>query len=364
MKFSILQENLIQTLKTVKRAVPGKPQLPILAAFLIEAQKSGLTISATDLYLGIKSSVASAVEESGQIAVPAKIFYEIISHISPGKIDFSFENGTLTIKSNSRKTKLQCLAVDDFPPLPQLENKDDFIVIPDFIETLENVLFASSRDETRPILTSVLFSLEEEPTIVTTNGFRLAIKKFSGQFAKQRLLIPAKALTEVVAIARQDDNQVKLAVSQELKQVFFFIAEHEIMVRLMDGEFPPFEKIVPSSFSFEVEIDGEELIQELKAAQIFAKDVSNIVSFEFEKESLAIEAASSSLGQHRGQMPVSGSSEAASIAFNINYLLDFFQVHKPEKVWFGMNQSLQPAMFRVVGKNDFSYVVMPFKLNK
>jgi len=365
MQFSILQENLIKTLNVVKRAVPSKPQLPILSSFLISVSKTKISVSATNLYLGIESQASGSITTPGEMAVPAKIFYEVINHISPGKIELSLEKNTLIIKSKSGSTRVQCLTAKDFPSFPSSTKKDLRLQIPDFTGTLEKVLFSASRDETRPILTSVLFSLGQKSRVVTTNGFRLAVQEVDGEFETQELLAPAKSINEVVGISKQTDSDAVLSVSTELKQLFFFVDSHEITVRMLEGDFPPYQKIIPSSFKTEVEIDVLEFVSHLKAAQIFARDVSNIVSLEFGKNKLVISAVSSSLGSHQSQMDVSATGQLpAKIAFNVNYILDFIQAIKPEKLWFGMNEGLQPAMFKISGDDKFFYVVMPFKLNK
>jgi DNA polymerase-3 subunit beta len=210
--------------------------------------------------------------------------------------------------------------------------------------------------------------LKQELEVVTTDGFRLSMLSFpqvKNQVESERLLIPIKAFLEVCRIAEQTEaEQVELQVSQELKQVKFQIKQTEVYVRLIDGDYPPYEKIIPDSYKISLALEADKIKQELQRAHILAKQTSNIVRLKIADGAIDIRASSPSFGEYQGQVLIDDKEVEAEIAFNANYLLDFLSGTKPEKITFNMNESLKPAMFAVDDVEDFIYVVMPFRVNE
>ena len=366
MKIKVLQENLKQSLNYLQKVIPNKPQLPILSSILLKAEANQLLISATDLYLGIKTNLVVEVEDEGSLVVNGDIFKNLINSLNAGKVELELKDSSLFIIQGKTKTKLACQAADEYPQFPQVEG-DEFIFKLDDLEKIQNqVSFATSNDQTRPILTSILMNFSEAGLeVVATDGFRLAqlfFKETKFSINKQ-LLVPAKALNELYRIAKQIDvEEVKILVSEELKQLLFKVANVEMYVRLIEGEYPPYEKIIPPSFALEIELDAEEFLTQLKRAFIFAKDASNIVRLKFNKDELEVKAISPSYGEYKGEMPVvNKTGDEGEIAFNVHYLIDFINTVKPEKLFFGMNESLKPAMFKDPENKNYLYIAMPFR---
>lgn len=370
MKIDLLQENLRESLSHLQKVVPTKPSLPILSAILIQAQNGIITLSATDLYLGMTTTVAGVIHEEGVVAVPGKLFREAIASLTPGKLTLQATEEAITISSNRTKTTLQCLASSEFPDFPTLEGKQRNIQTEEIVEIDKLVGFATSLDPTRPVLTSLLFSFEPDILqVVGTDGFRLGTLSLSQQQEGEelgRLLIPAKAVSEVARLASTTSEKiVGFQVSQELKQVLFSIGNTQVFVRLIEGDYPPFEKIIPASFVEEVIFDAGELETLLKQALVFARESSNIVKISLNGDEATITALSPSQGQQEGSMKVERLKGTASeIAFNIRYLLEFLSSSKAERVYFGMNESLTPALLRPEGKEKYRYVAMPFRVSQ
>jgi DNA polymerase-3 subunit beta len=366
MKITLLQENLQQVMQDIQKAVPSRPQLPILACIFISAEESVISFAVTDLQFGVRSHVHGEVRTPGKIAVPAKIFMDVVSSFRAGKIDFSFEGQTLTIKNADSVVKVQCFPAEDYPAFPEKEGEEISLPYSSFSQAVQSTAFAASVDEARPVLTTILLSLGETFEMVGTDGFRLSTitLPYSGQPLK--LLLPARAVSEVVRIASKKKTEtVVFSVSEQLKQVFFSFEGVEILVRIMDGEFPPYQKIIPVDFSTQIIIDAEELSQKLKTASIFARESSGIIKLVIDQETLKVCSSSSTLGNQESSLPIqliSGGNQ--EIAFNMKYLQDFLSVLKPEKVWMGMNESLKPALFRPEGMENCKYIVMPFRVNQ
>lgn len=370
MKITILQENLRQAIQDIQKSVPARPALPILACTLIKTEDDNtVSFLATDLNIGIRSTVPATVIEAGSVAVPAKVFSDYINTLSAGEIELSFKDDTLTLKSGGSKATIQCLNAADYPTFPEKEGTEYVFTAEDFHAAVQHTTFSSSADDARPILTAVLFLFGESLEVVATDGFRLSTTTLQhAALATSQLLLPARALNEVMRIStRKQSETVAFTVSEKLKQVFFSFDGIEILVRLMEGEFPPYQKIIPAEFATQVVFDGNEFNQKLKTAMIFARDASGIIRFQITPDSLKIISSSSAVGTQESSMPLkllAGGEGDVEIAFNAKYLADFLSVFKPEEIWFGMNESLKPALFRPAGLESFRYIVMPFRVNQ
>lgn len=370
MKLEILQENLSAALKQIHRIIPSKPQLPILSAVLLEVEdKTAITLSSTDLYVGIKTTLPGKVSQSGKIAIPGKIFYNSVSALNPGKLSLSMTDNTLMITSQNNKTTIQCLDATEFPEFPEMSGEAQDISVSSLNDIQNMVGFSTSLDPTRPVLTSILFQFRESGlSTVGTDGFRLATLKLPAEKigVTTSFLVPAKAISEVTRIvSSQDVENISLQISEELKQTVMSIGSTKLFVRLIEGDYPPYQKIIPTEFSLITELDGAEFESQLKRAQIFARESSNIIRLNFSDGELKIAAISSTYGKQEGKMIAEfKQGENGEIAFNAKYLLDFVSSLKAEKIEFSMNESLTPAMLRPVDRGDYQYVIMPFRVNK
>jgi DNA polymerase-3 subunit beta len=178
--------------------------------------------------------------------------------------------------------------------------------------------------------------------------------------------MPAKALHEVIRImGRKQATEAVFTVSQTLKQIFFSFDGIDILVRLMEGDYPPYQKIIPPAFATQVIFSGSEFGQKLKTAMIFARESSGTIRLEIGEKEMKIKSASSVLGTQESSMPIQlVQGSPVEIAFNSKYLSEFLQVLKPEEVWLGVNESLKPALFRPVDLPDYRYIVMPFRVTQ
>lgn len=369
MQIKLLQENLALALNQVQKTIPAKPQLPILSSILLEASKTKINLSATDLYVGMKARVVAQVEKPTKIAIPGKIFSSVITSLPPGKIKLSLKKNTLTISAEKNKTTIQCLSAEEFPEFPVIKEKGYEFKLESVSRIKDMVGFSASIDQTRPILTALLLEFSQAGLLVVgTDGFRLTTLELSEEKMSEetQYLIPAKAMSEVVSVAQaQGRDEVVFQASQELKQAVFKIGSTQLFVRLIEGEYPPFKKIIPASFETELELDGDELENQLKRAQVFARESANIIRFQIKDKQLKIIATSPVYGRQEGVMEIDmikgGEGE---IAFNSRYLLDFMSALKPAKVRFSMNESLTPAMLKPVKEKDYRYIIMPFRVNE
>lgn len=368
MKIKVLQENIQAVIKDLKKAVPSNPPLAVLGCILCNANtETGILLTATDLYIGIRKELLGQIEEPGVCAIPAKTFTDLILSLPPGEIEMSLEGSTLSVKTSTSSTQITVLPADEFPEFPTTgETQLDFET-QEFTKLVDTVSFAASRDENRPVLTGILFDLNEStPRLVATDGFRLAVYSLPPQQQELRMLVPSKSLAELCRqVTTSKAKTLTLHISQELKQLYAQFEGTEIAIRLLDGDYPPYQQIMPEEFEFTVDLDAQELLQHLKTVQVFAREASNIVTFEFTGAQLKLSATATTLGQHSSTIKTNHTQpESKIIAFNVAYILDFLLNHKPKTLTFQMNDSLQPAQFTIDTDPNVRYIIMPFKLNQ
>jgi DNA polymerase-3 subunit beta len=379
MKITVLQENLKQELDYLQKVIPSKPQLPILSSILLKIEKNKLLLAATDLYLGIRSSLVVEVKEKGSLVVDGDTFRSLISSLSPGKIDLELNESVLKITQGKTKVKLSCQSADEYPQFPEVKGNQLKLKVVD-LEKIQNlVVFSSSNDQTRPVLTALLMKFSSEGLkVVGTDGFRLASVVFNNlKFSfEQELLVPAKAITELLRIAKQSQvKEIEVIVADQLKQLLFKVNSVDFFVRLIEGDYPPYQKIVPPSFKLSVLIDSDEFLSQLKRAQIFARETSNIIRLSLKNQDkstfLVIKAISPSFGEYLSEILVELETDLVKeeikeiqIAFNALYLIEFINAVDSEKIKMSINESLKPAQFISPKNNNYFYISMPFRVNQ
>lgn len=368
MKIKVTKLNLETILNILIRSISSKPQLPILSCFLLEAKDNQINLFATDLNIGIRSSLHGEIVEEGKVAIPAKIFLETVKLLGDGDLELSLEENTLKIRGIKSKTNIQCQASEDFPEFPTLPELTNSFETSKLKVIEKYVSFSTSLDQARLILTTLLFRKSDDDLLVVgTDGFRLSLLKLSNEKieGQNEFLLVNKAFNEIVKISDvQNKEKVFFEVSDELKQVFFKVGDVELFIRLIEGDFPPFEKIVPNGFELTGTFDGEEFDNVIKQAMVFARESSNIVTLEIADGKMKVVSNASAKGNFEGEIPFTlQEGTTGTVSFNAKYLQDFLKNIKPERVWMGMNDGLKPVMFKEE-KNDFyQYVVMPFRLN-
>ncbi len=369
MKLTIDLPPLQSALKYIQKAIPSNPQLPILSSINLGISNSKLTLSATDLYLGIRATVPVSTKKELNLVFPGDTFKDLINSFSADEIKLEIKGDQLDVAIGKSKVRIPIQSAEEYPDFPDVSGKK-FEIPREALEEIKTlVAFAASSDQARPILTAVMFNFSPDGLeVVGTDGFRLAVLSYPEITTKkeQKLLIPVKAFHEVCRVASQAEVEtVALQVSEELKQIKFVIDECEVYVRLIDGEYPPYKKIIPDGFEAQVNLNGADLREELQRAYVLAKEATNIVKFSLEEDSLVIKSSSPAHGKYEGVILFGGkNSHKNEIAFNANYLLDFLNSVKPEDVEFSMNESLKPARFRVKEAENFNYIVMPFRVNE
>lgn len=370
MNFEILQENLSRAISLTSRAISSLPQIPILGNLFIKTQKNNILFVGTNLETTISLSVPAKVQKEGEITVLAKPFAEFIGNLSGGKIAAELKGGTLELRHEGGRAKIPVAGAEEFPVKEILgagkKEKSKFVVgAADFLVALKRVVFAAAVDETRPVLSGVLFRTEKEKLwLVATDGYRLSLDRVglkSGGLPHE-VIVSAKALREIERAFSQE-GEIEIVFDQEVRQIFFSQEELFIGSRLIEGEFPDFTKILPQEGKTKIAFDQEEMSQGLRSLATFARESANIIRMETKKGALALTASASQVGE--GEMVLKKAhveGEELKVAFNFRFLLEAMSVFGGGEATGSFSGGLAPARLSLPKEKEFLHVIMPVRL--
>ncbi|RJR25582.1 DNA polymerase III subunit beta [Candidatus Microgenomates bacterium] len=371
MKIQILQENLNKGLGVASRSISSKVQLPILANVLIKTDQNRLKISATNLETGVSLWLGGKVEEEGEITVPARILTEIVSSLPAEKIDLLVNENSLKISCEGFSANINGISASEFPKLPVYSPESLFVLPAEKLsEAINQVAFAAASDDGRPVLTGVLFKIQGKTlSMVATDGYRLSLKTIeldSPVKEEVKLLLPARTLMEVSKIISEEKAEkgltLQMGFTKEQNQVVFVFPEMELFSRVIEGEFPDYEKIIPENSETKVILDKESLARAVKLVSIFARESANIVKMNFKDSFLEMSANSPQVGENKNQIEVSIEGEGGEIAFNYRFLQGFLGAVTGKDISFSMTGSLNPGVFKIAQDESFLHVIMPVRL--
>lgn len=364
-KVSLQKEELLKALVIASRFVPLRPSIPVLANVLIKAEKGNLIISATNLENSAKIIIPAKSNEEWEITIPAKIATEFVSNANGKEISIEKEKESIKILGEEVSGSLTGISASEFPKLP--EEKDSKVIElkqKTIQEAINQVAFAATTDESKPILTGILIRSEEGKTsAVATDGYRLAKKELEGNFEISEILIGARSLVEVLKIAGEmGEDNVKLSVSKEENQTIFSGDNFQISGRLLDGVYPNYKQIIPQKFVTTVKTNREQLIAGIKAAAVFARDIGNVIKLNIE-ENKEVKITANTLQVGEGESRVAGEvkGETLKVAINSHYLLEGLNCLKSEIVELSFSGVLSPTLLRDPADKSFFYIVMPVK---
>jgi DNA polymerase-3 subunit beta len=362
MKLQVTQENLNRALNTVAKVANARNQLPILANVLVKTSENRLSISATNLDIAITQFIGAKVNSEGSITVPARLMQDFIGSLPSGTISLELKDTKLHIKTDQYQSVVNGLLADDFPVMPAIEGGTTWRVpAADLKKALQQVVFAASGDESRPVLTGVLLLTSEgQLRIAATDSYRLAEKTVGKNTNDVNLLIPATAMNDVLRILNDSNDPVTITHNDQ--QVLFETGDVELITRLVDGKYPDYRKLIPESFEHRAVLKRSEFVNVTKVSSLFARESAGSVTIHLDEESqaLSIHSVASQLGENTSSAngKIIGSGD---ITLNSRYLLDGLQALTGDEVEFGFNGKLEPTILRDPKNGDYVHIVMPLK---
>lgn len=376
MKLEVLQENLSRGLSTVSRVLATRPQMAILSNVLLQTKNGQLEIIASNLETTITTSVGAKIEAQGEFTVPGRTLQEVVSGLAAEKLTLALDEGNLLISGGKFKAKLAGTPAAEFPKLTEGASDKSLVWKLEknvFLEAVGRTVFSAATDESRAVLTGVLFNATSSGiTLAATDGFRLSVIKLPVKSPEEvKFILPAKTLTEVSRILAENkdkdekESEVTMTLLAESNQVIFDTGEVKIYSRLIAGNFPDFEKIIPPNSTIKIVITGEELLKSIKLASVFARDAANIVKLKIEGSKLKISANAASVGENESEIDLQkekGSDEEFAIAFNFHYLLDLLNCVDSQEITAEFTGPLASGVFRLPKDENFLHLIMPVRV--
>lgn len=374
MKIEVLKENFKSGLNIVEKIVGKNLSLPILNNVLIEAQDSFISLISTDLETAIKIWILAKIVKKGKAAVPAKFISNFISFLPNEKIIIEEKEQNLYVECNNLKTKIQGSNPEDFPIIPEFNNDDYFEVDNNkFCRGLSQVVDFTSLSQTRPEISGVYFNFSKNNIkAVATDSFRLAEKNIILESLLKKdysFILPQRPAREIINILEGKEGLLKIYFSSN--QVLFEFPMKEvnhpqiqIISRLIEGEYPNYQEIIPNKFKTKITLDKEKFLNQIKTASLFSGKVNEVkISIDSNKKEIEIFASSHDVGENKSTMSAKIDGESIAASFNYKFLTDGLLNIKSSEVIFEISKEDGPCILRQVGDASYTYVVMPIKSN-
>jgi DNA polymerase III subunit beta len=378
MKLVCSQAELNSSLQLVSRAVAGRPTHPVLANVLLTADGATgrLSLTGFDLNLGIQTSLPAAVEASGAITLPARLFGEIVARLSSeGPITLSCPEGEeqVELTSLSGSYRMRGMPADDFPDLPLTQTGEPIRLDAEaLVKGLRATLFASSSEEAKQILTGVHLRLDGEGLeCAATDGHRLAVLHLdhgiaSGTAAGEpfAVTVPARSLRELERLLSGRTTSEPLNLFCERGQVVVLWADQVLTSRSLDGAYPNYRQLIPDAFSRAITVDRRAFTAALERVAVLADQLNNVVKLCSDpgRGVVTIRADAQDVGSGSEALAATIVGEEIEIAFNVRYLLDGLKAMAADQVTLRCNAPTTPAVLVPVGEDAFTYLVMPVQV--
>jgi DNA polymerase-3 subunit beta len=395
MELVVRKNDLLRELQLFQGIVERKNTIPILANVLMEAKGDELRFLATDLEVGLRSRCTAAVAKGGSLTLPAKKFYEIVKSLPETDIRIAEDKGGVKVAADRFDSRMQTLPREDFPTLPETSptGGTERATLPRAAikEMVGKTAFAITGEDTRFFLNGALFVLRPDSmSLVATDGHRLALvtvardagaggaERGEGAPAKRdrgagapgvnkdgdevKAILPKKTLGELSRLLQEGDEDIQYERGEN--HLFFDVGDRKLISRMIDGQFPAYERVIPKGNDKRIEFERDRLTNAVKRVALLSNERSRAVKFQVDKGKVDITSSSPDLGEAKETLPVEYSGPAMQICFNAQYVLDFLSAVSTDVVSLELKDEVSQAVMRPVGAEgyDYTYVIMPMRV--
>ncbi len=363
MKIKVTQEKLSKALNNVSRIAIGKVTLPILNNVLIRVDNKKVSLVTTNLDMAIVDFLPVFSSEDGVITVPAKLLAEFVSNLPKGEtIEISSKDNKITIKAGKYSSTINGVLADDFPELPEIDEKKAVIYkigVDEFKTSIGQVIIASSNDLTRPALTGVYFNtINNTLAIAATDGYRLAEKKIIDKIESEvKAIVPSNSLQEVLRSISDDVEEVEISFNDDL--VRFRLGEVEIISKLIDASFPDYQKLIPKDCKIKTTVDREELVRVTKLAALFSRSVGGSIICETKTPNIfSVKSIANEFGENDSEIEAKVDNEG-KVNLNSRFLLDALNSLDEKNIEFNFSDRIAPILLKNSKSNKYIHIIMP-----
>ena len=375
MKFNINQDHFSNGLQQVLNVVASRSTMPILSNVLIEAEEGHISLTTTNLDLGIRCRIKAEVTDTGSITLPVRKLATIVKELPVNEVFLeTSEKNQAKITSGGSLFKIMGISSEEFPPLPTFENRKVFELSQDeIVNMLKSVSYAQSTDENRYILNGVYFNFADEKlTLVATDGRRLGLTGLDLEVSEENagsLILPAKTVAELERLMGKGE---KVNIAFNDRQAAFEIGLDEagdtglvdhlyLVSKIVEGNYPNYRQVIPKETEHRVKIERELMLECVHRAALVTSDKSNSVKIKVSKNLLEISGQSSEYGESHESMAIAYDGPEVQVAFNPQFLMEPLKALNKDEVFFEFKDELSPGLFKTL--DNFICVIMPLRLN-
>jgi len=377
-KLVCTQKALAEGLATVDRAVPAKSPLPVLSNVLLSSEDGRLKLVANNLEMAISAWIGADVADPGAVTLPARLLSDFVTSLGGGDVQMALKPGTKTMNLRCGRYEANINGMDaaDFPAVPSVDEGTRCRIAAKTLRTaISQVAFAAATDETRPVLSGVLLTIEgDELTMAAADGFRLAVRTatlLDGLAEKLSVIVPARALIELSRILPDVDDPVEIGATPNQNQIMFQYPGLMLVSRLIEGQFPDYQRIIPQKYQTRVVLPVSDFLQATKTASVFSRDNSNIVRIsatpsgdELTPGRIDVNASSAEMGDNSGLLDASVEGDETQIAFNVRYLRDALEAVGSGEVALEITGPTSPGLLKPVATSGNIHVIMPMHVSR
>jgi DNA polymerase-3 subunit beta len=371
MELVVRKNDLLRELQLFQGIVERKNTIPILANVLMEAKGTEVRLLATDLEVGLRSKCEAQVSKSGSLTLPAKKFYEIIKSLPETEIRIAEDKGGVKVAADKFDSRMQTLPREDFPTLPDASGSAPRATLPKAAlkEMVAKTQFAITGEDTRYFLNGALFVLRTDSmNLVATDGHRLALvtvprdAKGKSGADEVKAILPKKTLGELSRLLQESDADIEYERGEN--HLFFRIGDRLLISRMIDGQFPAYERVIPKGNDKHIEFERDRLTNAVRRVALLSNERSRAVKFQIDKGKVEVISSSPDVGEAKEQLQVDYTGGSMQICFNAQYVLDFLSAVTTDVVSLDLKDEVSQAVMKPVGAEgyDYTYVIMPMRV--
>jgi len=373
MELVLRKTDLLRELQLMQGIVERKTTIPVLANLLMEADANEIRLLATDLEVGLRSRCEASVARPGTVIIPAKKLFEIVRSLPETDVRIEEDRGGVKIAADRFDSRLATQAAEEFPQVPTgAEEYPETLAAAGLRQMVKKTQFAITGEDTRYFLNGGLLVLGPDAMLlVATDGHRLAhVKvpreapagKAGGEAEELRVILPKKTLSELDKLLGEGDEVVQFARTEN--HLFFKVGERVLISRVIDGQFPAFERVIPRTNDKKIDFERDKLTSAIRRVSLLSNERSRAVKLQIEAGQVEVTSSSPEVGDARELLMVEYAGPALQVCFNAQYMLDFLTAVETEQVVLEFKDEVSQAVMRPVGAEgyDYLYVIMPMRI--
>ena len=370
MELVVRKNDLLRELQLFQGIVERKNTIPILANVLMEAKGDEVRFLATDLEVALRSRCAASVTKGGSLTLPAKKFYEIIKSLPETDVRIAEDKGGVKVAADRFDSRMQTLPREDFPTLPEGGGKATATLPRAALkEMVAKTQFAITGEDTRYFLNGALFTIRPDSmSLVATDGHRLALitvpREGKGEKDGEEIkaILPKKTLGELARLLSEGEGDIRYERGEN--HLFFDVGGRMLISRMIDGQFPAYERVIPKGNDKHLEFEHDRLTNAVKRVALMSNERSRAVKFQIESGKVDVTSSSPELGEAKETLPVDYSGAPVQICFNAQYVLDFLAAVTTDIVALDLKDEVSQAVMTPVGAEgyEYTYVIMPMRV--